>query len=142
MWGIEMRFVCALRAGLWHVTLYGDFEIEAAKRAYSEILGACTDGGPCRLLLDARMVDGRPTIVDRYEFGEHVARENDAFQESGRVATLQVALVCETPLLDARRFAQTVATNRGAWVLATERMDEAMRWLGAAASGEPSLAGV
>ena len=137
MWGTDMRFVCARRAGVCYVTLYGDFEIEAAKRAYSQALGECTDGGPCRLLIDARMLDGRPTTVDRYDFGEHVARENAAFQESGRAATLQVALVCEVPMLDHRRFGQTVATNRGAWVMATERMDEAVRWLGAPPAGEP-----
>jgi hypothetical protein len=141
MWGIDMRFVCARRGELWYVTLYGDFEIEAAKRAYGAILEACTDGGRCRALLDCRRVDGSPTTVERYDFGEHVARENAAFQESGRATLLQVALLGDVPLLDERRFGQVVATNRGAFVKATAGMDEALRWLGFSPSGDPLMAG-
>ncbi|HSU16238.1 hypothetical protein [Longimicrobium sp.] len=141
MWGIDTRFVCARRGELWWVTLYGDFELEAAKQAYRGILEACTDGGPCRALLDCRMMDGSPTTLERYEFGEFVARENAALQERGRATLLQVALLCEVPLLDERRFGQTVATNRGAYVKASSEVDEALRWLGFSPAGELVAAG-
>ncbi|HEX6750695.1 MAG TPA: hypothetical protein VF092_25635 [Longimicrobium sp.] len=142
MWGHDMRFVCARRGELWYVTVYGDYGLEVAKVAYSAIVDACTDGGPCRALLDCRMVEGSPTTLERYDLGEHVARENAAFQERGRATLLQVAFLCVAPLLDLNRFGETVARNRGAYVKVSDDMDEALRWLGFSPRGERIAAGV
>jgi hypothetical protein len=113
---------------LFYVSLAGETDGRQAEDIYREVLRACVAGGCSKLLLDCRELSGELTTVDRFWFGKLVADENAAAAaEGGRV---QVALVGGPPLLEARRFGQTVATNRGAWVKVVDDLDAAYRWLG------------
>ena len=47
---------------------------------------------------------------------------------------MRVAVFARRPLVDPDRFAETVAVNRGAKVKVSERLDEALAWLGVSAS--------
>jgi hypothetical protein len=48
---------------------------------------------------------------------------------------LQVAVYGRQPLIDPSRFGETVALNRGAKVKVSERLDEALAWLGVSPEG-------
>ena len=114
---------------LFRVTLAGETNGRLAEEMYREVLRECVAGGCSKLLLDCRGLSGEFSTVDRYWFGRVVAEENAAALAAGR-GRVQVALVGGEPLLETRRFGQTVATNRGAWVQVTDDLAAAYRWLG------------
>jgi hypothetical protein len=114
---------------LLHATLRGAFTVADAKAAYRGLLDECVAGGAVVVLMDCREVEGDPTVMERFDFSEFVALENVAAVDAGRTAALRVALVGGSPLIDPRRFGETVALNRGAWIKVTTELDEAVRWL-------------
>jgi len=122
---------------LFHVTLAGETDGRRAEESYRAVLRECVAGGCSKLLLDCRGLSGELTTVDRFWFGKLVADENAAAHAAGN-GHVQVVLVGHLPLIDERRFGETVATNRGAAVKVTDDLASAYRWLGLDPPAAPS----
>jgi len=115
---------------LFYVSLAGETNGPQAEDLYRAVLRECVAGGCSKLLIDCRELSGQLSTVDRFWFGKVVADENAALRADGSGRHVRVALVGRLPLLDERRFGETVATNRGAPVKVTEDLASAYRWLG------------
>ncbi|HEU0053500.1 MAG TPA: hypothetical protein VFQ39_10000 [Longimicrobium sp.] len=125
---LECRFE---RVGpILYCVIDGAFSVAAAKAVYRLVLDECVARGVTVLLLDCRGVEGRPTTMERFDFAEFAAAETVAAVDAGRTTAPKVALVGTIPLIDPRRFGETVALNRGAWIKVTTELDEATQWLG------------
>ena len=104
----------------------GSYELADAVRLVGEALAAASAHKQLRILIDARRVMGNPSMMQRFEFGEAVAKLYS--QRPDRSAAL-IALVGNEPLIHPSRFGETVAVNRAVPVKATTDMQEAMDWL-------------
>lgn len=115
-------------------TVSGAYTLRAAQDAYDHAVKAALANGHTRILIDASGVSGVPTQDERYTLGLFVAAEQRNLAARAPEVTVQVAVFGHRPLIDADRFAETVAVNRGAKVKVSERLDEALAWLGVSAS--------
>ncbi len=78
------------------------------------------------VLVDIRNLTGKPfTTMDRYAGGKLVAE-----LQRGCGSGIAFGLVGNEPMIDLRKFAETVATNRGALGRVFTDIDEAVDWFG------------
>ena len=115
-------------------TVSGPYSLRGAQDAYGEAVKAALAHGHSRVLIDASGMTGTPTQDERYMLGLFVAAEQRLLAAKVPQVTVQVAVFAHRPLVDPDRFAETVAVNRGAKVKVSERLDEALAWLGVSAS--------
>jgi|KBSSwiStaDraftv2_1062776.scaffolds.fasta_scaffold828098_2 hypothetical protein len=113
--------------------LSGVFSLRGAQDAYDRAVKAALPLGLSRILFDASAVTGIPTQDERYSLGLFVATEQRLLAAKTPPCFLQVAVYGRQPLLDPNRFGETVAINRGAKLKVSERLDEALAWLGVTA---------
>ena len=111
----------------------GDYNLRAAQDIYDQAIKIAVAGGQTRILIDASRVTGTPTQDERYMLGLFVAAEQRILASRTPPAEVQVAVYGRQPLIDPERFGETVAINRGAKVKVSERLDEALLWLGVSA---------
>lgn len=83
--------------------------------------------GISKVVIDARGMTGNPSITDRFELGELLAK-----QAGARVA---VAIVDSALRVLPDRFLETVAVSRGACVKVTTDVAEALAWIDAPQRG-------
>jgi hypothetical protein len=112
------------------VIVSGDYSLRGAQDIYDHAIKVAVAGGHTRLLLDASRVTGAPTQDERYMLGLFVAAEQRILASRTPPHEVQVAVYGHQPLIDPERFGETVAVNRGAKVKVSERLDEALSWLG------------
>ena len=127
---MSMEFRCERVGPLLHAVVRGAFSVASAKAVYRGVLEECIARGTTVVLLDCREAEGNPTTMERFDFAEFAALETVAAVDVGKTVMPRIALVGNTPLVDARRFGETVALNRGAWMKVTTDYQEALRWLG------------
>jgi hypothetical protein len=116
-------------------TVSGQYSLRGAQEAYDRAMKAALPLGHTRVLIDARGVTGTPSQDERYALGLFVATEQRLLAARTPPLFVQVAVFGHRPLIDPDRFAETVALNRGAKVKISERLDEALAWLGVSAEG-------
>ncbi|MEA3193343.1 MAG: hypothetical protein QOD26_1676 [Betaproteobacteria bacterium] len=116
-------------------TVSGAYSLRGAQDAYDRAIRAALPLGHTRVLIDARGVSGAPSQDERYSLGLFVAAEQRLLAARTPSLEIQVAVCGHRPLIDPDRFAETVAVNRGAKVKVSERLDEALAWLGVSAEG-------
>ena len=114
-------------------TLSGVFSLQGAQEAYDRAVKAALPLGLSRILLDASAVTGKPSQDERYALGLFVATEQRALAAKSPPCDVQLAIYGHRPLVDPNRFGETVALNRGAKLKVSERLDEALAWLGVTA---------
>lgn len=119
--------------GLLRATVTGEFTLLEAQRTFLEVLAAAAQHGTPKILLDGRAVAGTPATIERYYYGEFVARSVLQYKKTGALGSCQLAYILKEPVKDTRRFGETVAVNRGAWVRVFEDLAEGMAWLGISA---------
>ena len=90
-----------------------------------------------KVLLDGRGLTGNPKSMERFYYGTFAAEAVMRYAEHGVSRATQFAYVLSPPVLDSRRFGETVAMNRGMHVKAFDNIDDARRWLEIAPAGNP-----
>jgi len=115
-------------------TVSGAYSLRTAQDAYDRAVKTALASGHTRVLIDASQMTGAPTQDERYMLGVFVAGEQRLLAARTPPLEVQVAVFGHRPLIDPDRFAETVALNRGAKVKVSERLDEALAWLGVSAS--------
>ncbi len=101
----------------------GVFDLAWFKQLIQQAIAAAQASVPPAraMLLDLREITGaRMSDMDRYDVGVMAARES---------VGAPIALVGSEALVDARRFGEVVARNRGLNVRVFTDMDEATAWL-------------
>ena len=133
----EMHF----ESGLLNVVIRGEFSLEEAERAFLEMLGAVEQYRAEKVLIDGRNLKGEPEFIERFYYGKFAAQETLRLVNEHRVPRApQFAYVANEPLLDPRRFGETVAVNRGMCVKAFETPEEAFEWLRLTPANKPDAA--
>ena len=121
--------ICA-GPGWLRVIATGEFSLEEAKRTVLEILDAVARHKTAKILFDGREIKGDPVTIERFFYGEFVARAVARYIiESDVPRSPQFAYVLQEPVLDPQRFGETVALNRGMRVNAFDNVDDALGWL-------------
>jgi len=115
-------------------TVSGPYSLRNAQDAYDQIVKAAVAQGRTRILIDASAITGAPSQDERYLLGLFVAAEQRILAAKTPPVEVQVALFARPPFTDPSRFGETVAVNRGAKLKVSERLDEALAWLGVSAS--------
>jgi hypothetical protein len=117
-----------------YAAVSGEFSLTAAQAVYDQVVHAALPLAQARILIDARYVTGKPSQEERYALGLFVATEQRLMAGKSSFEP-QVAVLGRQPLVDPNRFGETVAVNRGAKVKVSERLEEALHWLGVRATG-------
>lgn len=82
--------------------------------------------GKSSLLINVTDVESGPLdAFQRYSIGQRIAETQ--FKHGGKV---RIAVVGRKPLIEERKFAETVALNRGAVGKAFHDLEEAILWIG------------
>jgi hypothetical protein len=90
-----------------------------------------------KVLFDGRKLTGEPETMERFYYGEFAAKAVVRFADRGVSLATKFAYVLEEPVLDPRRFGETVAVNRGMLVKTFDNLDDAFGWLGIAPANTP-----
>ena len=101
-----------------------------AESNFNDILAAVVEYKLKRVLIDARQVVGDPEPLERFYYGRYVAEAvRQAVNRTG-IEVPRFAYVLHEPMLDPKRFGETVAVNRGMRLKAFDDMKKAEWWLG------------
>ena len=123
--------------GFLYAEVAGDFSLEEAERTFREILEAVARHRVERVLFDGRKLTGNPTTLERFYYGAFVAKSVARLSDRGVSPATQFAYVLTEPILDRRRFGETVAANRGMFVKAFDNLEDALGWLRIAPAKKP-----
>ena len=107
------------------VTCHGPFEGTGLLAVHEKALRQAVDEGASAILVDTTALEPHaPSTWTRFSFAAAVAQlQKDA------ETRVHVAFVGKPPLVDPRRFGETVALNRGASAAVFECTDDAASWI-------------
>jgi hypothetical protein len=115
---------------LLQVTYSGSFSLPEAEANFQETLASVVEHKLKKVLIDGRQVVGNPEPLERFYYGRYVA---DAVMQTVNRTGIEVprfAYVLHEPVLDPKRFGETVAVNRGMRIKAFDDIKKAEWWLG------------
>jgi len=127
--------------GFLHVDATGKFSLKEAKRTFLEMLEAVARHGVKKVLFDGRKLIGEPMTIERFYYGEFAANAVMSFADRGVSPVTQFAYILEEPILDPRRFGESVAVNRGMFVKAFDNVEDAVGWLQITPAHKPGAGG-
>ncbi|MFN2645447.1 MAG: hypothetical protein ABR570_10680 [Burkholderiales bacterium] len=126
---MSLRYDIEPRVGYLYVAITGTLAVDSAEVALADVFAVAARARQPRILLDCSSLSGAWGPTERYAVGSFIAGEMERrasqFPERPRLAIYAVA-----PLMDPNRYTQTVATNRGALVRASDSLQELLSWLG------------
>jgi hypothetical protein len=135
---MSMTLIINAGSGLLRVIAAGEFSLAEAERTFIEMLDAVAQHKTEKILFDGRQLTGDPNIIQRFLYGEFAARTVERYISEGSVPPAsQFAYVLQEPVLDPRRFGESVAANRGMWVKAFDNLEDALGWLRSAPAKKP-----
>ena len=115
-------------SGTLTVMAAGEFSLDSAKGAFTEMLVAVAQYRAERILFDGRNVKGSPYDMERFLYGEFAAEETARLCKKYELRP-RFAYVIIAPLRDPNGYGETVALNRGMKVKTFETPEAALGWL-------------
>jgi hypothetical protein len=107
------------------VTCNGPFDVERLKDVHQRALDYALEEKLRAILVDATGLRGHnPSIMERFDFGETIASLQR--RENSRIC---IAFIGKEPVVDPRRFGETVVLNRGGCGKVFEDSSEALSWI-------------
>lgn len=128
-----MKLTISIESGFIVARASGEFSLAEAKRIFLELLDTTEKHGLQKILFDGREITREPTDMERFGYAEYAAKSVAVFMQCNRGINLKFAYVLLPPVLDLRKFGETVALNRGMLVKSFDNLDDAYQWLGVAA---------
>ena len=113
------------RQGYLYFRVTGELTLSDAQSCYRSALQEAVREQQQRILLDITRVHGDWQPAHRLAFGSFMADEH---RRAGQWP--QVAILAAAPIMDAGRFTQTVANNRGVQLRTSDSLQELLGWLG------------
>jgi hypothetical protein len=133
-----MKLKVSAESGFLRVDAVGEFSLAEAERTFLEMLEAVARHKVRKVLFDGRGLAGEPETMERFLYGEFVARAFAEFADRGMLSrSTQFGYVLDEPVLDTRRFGETVAVNRGMVVKTFDNLQAALGWLGILPANKP-----
>jgi hypothetical protein len=127
---MSMRLDMHFEASVLNVDATGTFSLPEAERTFLEILEAIAYYQAAKTLVDGRDVEGEPELIERFYYGEFAAKETARLLTEHRIPRApRFAYVVHEPLRHPRKFAETVAVNRGMLLKVCETLEQAFEWL-------------
>jgi hypothetical protein len=114
------------RLNIW---LAGTFSLAEAKKCCQLIIQSVVEHQSTRVLIDGRNITGKPTVMERYLYGEFKALTVANSSNRSIALSARYAYVLMPPVRDPNRFGETVAVNRGLILKTFESVEEAQQWL-------------
>jgi hypothetical protein len=111
------------------VKLTGEFRLDEAQSCFLDLLDSVKREKTDKVLVDGTAVTGKPEVFQRFLYAEFGAMAVSDFKQDPGVRNPKFAYALKPPVLDPRRFGETVALNRGMNIKAFESVQEAMDWL-------------
>ena len=127
---LELSLRVDLERHLLRATLSGEFSLPEAEATFQEILKALVKDKLRKVLIDGRQVIGDPDPLERFYYGKYVADAVNQTINRTRIEVPSFAYVMYEPVLDPKRFGETVAVNRGMRIKAFDDIKQAEWWLG------------
>jgi hypothetical protein len=103
--------------------------LDEAKLHFLETMEALALHKLTNVLFDGRKVTGNPETMERFYYGEFAAQTVLEYQKQTGSRTPRFAYVLKEPVLDPRKFGETVAVNRGMLIKVCDNLEEALEWL-------------
>ncbi len=117
---IDVQF--EVKADYVYLRCRGTFKLKAVLEVYEKAFRVAAQESRKAVLVDGRDLEGEPpTTMERYEQGVYLAEHNPL--------RILIAVVGKEPMVERRRFGETVGRNRGATGQAFTDLDEAIAWL-------------
>lgn len=125
---MTMRLSTSLDGGIFRAVAAGSFALDEAKEQFIQLLGAVADHRAAAVLFDGRELTGEPQAIERFLYGEFAAAAYARHKViQGR--STRFAYVLREPVLDPRRFGESVAVSQGMEVRAFDDIATALAWL-------------
>ncbi len=118
------------------MTCEGYFEPSLIGQFSDQVIEACKKYQPSNFLVDFRKVEGEMSTMDRYNLSVTASKKYIDEKLTGKIPSCRFAFVGNHPLVDPKRFGETVAVNRGLNVKAFTDIKEALAWLEVKPAGE------
>lgn len=118
-----------MRENVLYIAIEGPFEFMALGPMYDAVMEDCSKHQSLKVLVDLRGVSGSLTIMDRFGMASLFASKYLAARVSGRIPACRFAVFGQPPLVDPKRFGETVAVNRGVPVKVFVEEAAALEWL-------------
>ena len=112
-----------------HVVVKGRFTLASAQRSFVDVLDTAVQHRVVLILLDGRKVTGAPSTIDRFFYAKFAALSVALRKDRHGHPRLKFAYVLQVPVLDPKRFGETVALNRGMDLRVFETVAAARAWL-------------
>lgn len=120
-----IQFDVEIRSNCVCLSCSGEFTVEDFLNAIKTGLAIAADNEAVALLVDIRDLEGDPpSTMQRFNMGAAVP---DLQREHPTL--INIAVVGKEPMIDPKRFGETVAVNRGAFGKVFTDIDEANMWL-------------
>jgi hypothetical protein len=114
-------YLLMIYEGLYEPSLAGEFT--------DQILEACKSHQPTKLLINMLQVEGHMSTMDRFHLSVLAATKYMGAKLTKKIPSCRYAIVGNLPLVDSKRFEETVAVNRGVNIKVFTDMKEALVWL-------------
>jgi hypothetical protein len=134
---MSMKLKICPEPGFLRVITMGQFSLEESKRSFMEILEAVGQSKARKVLIDGRRITGKPETMERFHYGDFIARAVMEFSDRGVSRATQFAYVLEDPVLDPQRFGETIAVNRFMRMKVFDDIEDALGWLGITPAKNP-----
>ncbi len=123
---IGVRYKTRKNDSILEVTLLREFTVEELiEKVITEFLQRARQEHLSKVLFDlSSLIDPVPTVLDRFKLAEAFVR----LQRELKVM-VKCAVVGKEPVIDPKRFGETVAVNRGALLKVFTDREEAEIWL-------------
>ncbi len=100
----------------------GEVDLADGKACVDETLRLCLDHGLSKVLVNGLGLASGVSVASRFGVGEYIAAHASP--------RMRVAILTSTELVLESKALQNTANNRGAQVITTDSMDEALAFLG------------
>ena len=100
----------------------GEVDLLDGKACLDEILQLCNQRHLSKVLVNGLQLSDRVSVSARFGLGEYLA--------TAAAPGVRVAILTSTQLVRQSKALQNTANNRGAQVITTDSMDEALAFLG------------
>jgi hypothetical protein len=126
--GIETKesYICVKISGPISLDASGWEKIESVR---TDLVDTIKKTGIYRLIFICHDLSGEISTLDRFLLAVFFVKENMQFIAI-QATPLKIAFVVSKSMIDAEKFGEKVAHNRGLHGLVTDNIQEALNWLG------------
>ena len=117
-----MEYTIQVRADYVEAVVSGEVNLPDGQACLDEILHLCNQRHLSKVLVNGLQLSDRVSVSSRFGLGEYLA--------ASAAPGVRVAILTSTQVLRQSKALQNTATNRGAQVITTDSMDEALAFLG------------